>query len=74
MDVACHRPPQAATWSLEGKAPFLVVLGNVFGEAGIVTNFSGMWFTLSLVALVATFLIVFAFEDETVAELSPRVV
>jgi len=39
-----------------------------------VTNFAGMWFTLSIVALVATFLIVVAFEDETVAELSPRVV
>jgi nucleoside transporter len=55
-------------------APFLVVLGNVFGEAGIVTNFAGMWFTLSIVALVATFLIVVAFEDETVAEATPRVV
>ena len=57
-------------------APFLGILGNVFGEAGIVTNFAGMWFTLAIVALVATALVIVAFEDETVAEsaddLSPQ--
>ncbi len=45
--------------------PFLGVLGNVFGEAGIVTNFAGMWFTLATIALLTAALIAFAFEDET---------
>jgi nucleoside transporter len=45
--------------------PFLGVLGSVFGEAGVVTNFAGMWFTLATIALLTAALVVFAFEDET---------
>lgn len=45
--------------------PFLGVLGSVFGEAGVVTNFAGMWFTLAAIALLTAALVVFAFEDET---------
>lgn len=45
--------------------PFLGILGNVFGEAGVVTNFAGMWFTLATIALLTAALVAFAFEDET---------
>jgi MFS family permease len=45
--------------------PFLGFLGNVFGEAGVVTNFAGMWFTLAAIALFTALLVAFAFEDES---------
>lgn len=45
--------------------PFLGILGSVFGEAGVVTNFAGMWFTLATIALLTAALVAFAFEDET---------
>ncbi len=45
--------------------PFLGLLGSVFGEAGVVTNFAGMWFTLATIALLTAALVTFAFEDET---------
>ena len=48
--------------------PFLGVLGNVFGEAGVVTNFAGMWFTLATIALLTAALVAFAFKDETEPE------
>ncbi|HBW84409.1 MAG TPA: hypothetical protein DEF79_10270, partial [Gammaproteobacteria bacterium] len=46
--------------------PVLGILGNVFGEAGVVTNFAGMWFTLSAIALLTAALVAFAFRDETI--------
>jgi hypothetical protein len=45
--------------------PFLGFLGNVFGENGVITNFAGMWFTLSAIALVTTVFFATMFEDET---------
>jgi len=45
--------------------PTLGILGNVFGEEGVVTNFAGMWFTLATIALLTAALVVFAFKDET---------
>jgi hypothetical protein len=45
--------------------PTLGILGNVFGEAGVVTNFAGMWFTLATIALLTAALVIFAFKDET---------
>ena len=48
--------------------PFLGLLGNVFGEAGVVTNFAGMWFTLAAIALFTAALVAFAFRDETQAD------
>lgn len=45
--------------------PFLGLLGNVFGKAGVVTNFAGMWFTLAAIALFTAALVAFAFRDET---------
>ncbi|MDA0689643.1 MAG: MFS transporter [Proteobacteria bacterium] len=45
--------------------PFLGFLGNVFGEAGVVTNFAGMWFTLATIALFTAALVAFAFKDES---------
>ncbi|MCG8414338.1 MAG: MFS transporter [Pseudomonadales bacterium] len=45
--------------------PFLGILGSVFGEAGVVTNFAGMWFTLATIALLTAALVAFAFKDET---------
>lgn len=56
--------------------PFLSILGSVFGEDGVVTNFAGMWFTLSIIALLTSGLVAFAFRDETEedteAELIPQ--
>jgi hypothetical protein len=49
--------------------PFLGILGSVFGEAGVVTDFAGMWFTLAAIALITTVLVGFAFEDETQGEI-----
>jgi len=45
--------------------PFLALLANVFGEAGVVTNFAGMWFTLAVIALLTTLFFCVAFRDET---------
>jgi len=45
--------------------PALGILGNVFGEAGVVTNFAGMWFTLAAIALLTAALVATVFRDET---------
>ena len=45
--------------------PALGILGNVFGEAGVVTNFAGMWFTLAAIALLTAALVAIVFRDET---------
>lgn len=45
--------------------PFLGLLGKVFGEAGVGTNFAGMWFTLATIALPTATLVALAFNDET---------
>ena len=45
--------------------PALGILGNVFGEAGVVTNFAGMWFTLAIIALLTAALVAVSFRDET---------
>lgn len=45
--------------------PMMGILGSVFGEAGVVTNFAGMWLTLAVIALFTALLVAFAFEDET---------
>jgi len=39
-------------------------LTKMFGDGSIITNFSGMWFALSAVALVTTILLWIAFRDE----------
>ena len=45
--------------------PVLGILGSVFGEAGVVTNFAGMWLTLATIALLTALLVAFLFEDES---------
>ena len=50
--------------------PFLALLGSVFGENGVVTNFAGMWFTLAAIALITTVLFGLAFRDETQGEIT----
>ena len=50
--------------------PFLALLGSVFGENGVVTNFAGMWFTLAAIALITTLLFGLAFRDETQDEIA----
>ena len=45
--------------------PVLGILGSVFGEAGVVTDFAGMWFTLAAIALLTLVLVAFGFADET---------
>jgi len=49
--------------------PFMGLLGSVFGEEGVVTDFAGMWFTLSVIALFTAALFAFAFEDQTDVDL-----
>ena len=44
--------------------PVLGILGSVFGDAGVVTDFAGMWFTLAIIALLSTMLMALAFVDE----------
>ena len=44
--------------------PLLGLLGSIFGEAGVVTNFAGMWFTLSLIALFTTVFFATGFREE----------
>ena len=41
----------------------------IIGEEGIVTDFAGMWFTLSVIALFTAALFAFAFEDQTDVDL-----
>jgi len=48
--------------------PFLGLLGSVFGEEGVVTNFAGMWFTLAAIALITTVLFALTFRYETQGE------
>ena len=50
--------------------PLLALLGSVFGEDGVVTNFAGMWFTLAAIALITTVLFGLAFRDETQGEIA----
>ncbi|MDG2140601.1 MAG: MFS transporter [Gammaproteobacteria bacterium] len=47
-------------------APFLGILGSIFGDAGVITDFSGMWFTLALMALITavSFAVFFSEESE----------
>jgi nucleoside transporter len=44
--------------------PVLGLLSNRFGEDGVITNYSGMWYALSVVALVTTILVWILFKDE----------
>ncbi len=48
--------------------PFLGLLGSVFGEAGVVTDFAGMWFTLAIIALLTTVFFGLLFQDESAQE------
>jgi hypothetical protein len=43
----------------------LGILGKVFGEESVETNFADMWYTLATIALLTAALVVFAFKDET---------
>ena len=45
-------------------APLLGLLASVFGEAGVVTDFAGMWFTLAAVALLTSVVFMIAFTEE----------
>ena len=45
-------------------APVLTFLSRAFGDGKVVTNYSGMWFTLSVAALITTILMWIFFEDE----------
>jgi nucleoside transporter len=44
--------------------PILGFLAERFGEDGVITDFSGMWYLLSIVALITTTLLWFLFKDE----------
>ena len=46
-------------------APLLGLLASVFGEAGVVTDFAGMWFTLAAVALLTSVVFMIAFTEES---------
>ncbi len=45
--------------------PFLELLGRVFGEEGVVTDYAGMWFTLAAIAFLTTIGFGMYFRDET---------
>jgi hypothetical protein len=45
-------------------APFLGILGSIFGDAGVITDFSGMWFTLALMALITAVSFAVFFSEE----------
>tara|TARA_Y100001933_G_scaffold222233_1_gene232706 strand:- start:627 stop:872 length:246 start_codon:yes stop_codon:yes gene_type:complete len=45
-------------------APLLAFLSSLFGEAGVVTDFAGMWLTLSVIALTTSVVFFVAFTEE----------
>ena len=47
------------------SGPVLTVLTRVFGDGAAITNFPGMWGTLSGIALVATFILFTLFRDQS---------
>lgn len=47
------------------SGPVLGILSNQFGDGEIITNFTGMWATLSCIALVATGIVLVLFRDES---------
>ncbi len=51
--------------------PFLGALAAVFGEAGVITNYAGLWFTLAAIAMVTTLLFALLFREETEPDAVP---
>lgn len=49
-------------------APFLDFLDDIFGEGQTITNYAGLWLTLSIIALIATLFFAILFRDETQGE------
>ena len=47
------------------SGPVLTVLTRVFGDGAAITNFPGMWGTLSVIGLVATLILLLLFKDES---------
>jgi MFS family permease len=47
------------------SGPVLALLSKAFGDGESITNFSGMWATLSVIALVATAIVLILFRDES---------
>lgn len=45
--------------------PILGQLSTLFGDGNVVTNFSGMWLTLSAIAFVTMILVLLGFKDES---------
>ena len=45
-------------------APLLGVLANIFGDAGVVTDFAGMWLSLAAIALITSVVFFVAFTEE----------
>ena len=45
-------------------APLLTILSSLFGQAGVVTDFAGMWLTLAAIALTTSLVFYGAFNDE----------
>ena len=45
-------------------APLLAFLSSLFGEAGVVTDFAGMWLTLAAIALTTSVVFFVAFTEE----------
>ena len=45
-------------------APLLGFLANIFGEAGVVTDFAGMWLSLAAIAFITSAVFFVAFTEE----------
>ncbi len=52
-------------------APALKLLASLFGDGNVITNFSGMWFALSGVALLTTLVFAAVFRDQTADKRGP---
>ncbi len=51
--------------------PFLGLLAAFFGEAGVITNYAGLWFTMAAIALLTTLLFVLLFREQPEPEAVP---
>ncbi|GAB5499843.1 MAG: MFS transporter [Pseudohongiellaceae bacterium] len=51
--------------------PFLGLLAAFFGEAGVITNYAGLWFTMAAIALLTTLPFVLLFREQPEPEAVP---
>jgi len=45
-------------------APLLGVLAKIFGEAGVVTDYAGMWLSLAAIAFITSAVFFVAFTED----------